>query len=259
MLIIASTESQYKGIRWVSNPPLDPPSPWDPDLPQCTLNTWHSIRIQEKYQGKDWKESFFLPRGGKDSLPDVIHIDDTNQDFRNEMEDGIPAANKETKGWMNRAETSWTLTFPSSSSISSPCQGPGYRGWQCPSNTFQLPTLLCFWTAPGKFILSLLLGHLRHTKGLTLSSNLELSITHCMCKFSGWICPWDPFSHCVRGWMCTLWFKGLGIWDEDIQNQSEKSRGIVNDAKSQAKDSGCQDQPKWKKLHTPSSLSSESW
>lgn len=35
------------------------------------------------------------------------------------------------------------------------------------------------------------------------------------------------------------------------------SRGIVNDAKSQAKDSGCQDQPKWKrKLHIPSSLSS---
>lgn len=95
--------------------------------------------MQEKYQGKGEKDILFAS-GKKDGLPDVIHTDDANQDSRNEMEDGTPAGNKETKGWMNRAETIWTLTFLSSSSISGPCQGHGDRGWQWPFDTFLLST-----------------------------------------------------------------------------------------------------------------------
>lgn len=94
--------------------------------------------MQEKYQGKGEKDTFFLPQGRKT----VFLMSSTLMMpiKTSEMEDGTPAGNKETKGWMNRAETTWTLTFLSSSSISGPCQGPGDRGWQWPSDTFLLST-----------------------------------------------------------------------------------------------------------------------
>lgn len=36
-----------------------------------------------------------LASGRKDSLPNVIHINDTKQDFRHEMEDGRPVVDRD--------------------------------------------------------------------------------------------------------------------------------------------------------------------